>query len=207
MTDQVQYSFDPWIKSEENQGDAPPGARHVCTYLLYIQVDSIEETVRFIRRDGRDELWVDLDGLQKGRAIHGKALGTEDDAVQRMLAELILSRVGFGWPEKLVDAGLVDDAVFKAIVLTAEAELETIKSLADKSQSLIVRTAKTLKLGPEPSCKSSTSWSARCPETNHSLALSSKTDEFGCGYCRRRGGPKELEELFAERKELQKKRT
>jgi len=63
----------------------------------------------------------------------------------------------------------------------------------------IIRVARELKLHPKPEGGGPFNWYARCPQTNHSLMISSKSDQFGCGYCRRKGGAEELREFVAER--------
>ena len=62
-------------------------------------------------------------------------------------------------------------------------------------QKGFVRTA----LVKRPSGRSPTLWLADCPGRGHRLHVSTASDQFGCGYCRRKGGPAELEALVAER--------
>lgn len=207
MTDQVQYFRDPWLKSKENLGAVPDDARYLCTYEVSVSVDEVEETAYFVRHEDLDELWTKVDGRDTGRVIHGPTAGTEQEAAEQMLAELIHSRVGFMWPSDFIRAGTIDEKGFQTIQRTVEAELETVKAVALNTQSLIVRTAKALGLGPEPSMNSSTSWTANCPGTSHFIFISTESEEFGCGYCKKRGGPKELEEFVAERKRLMEKRA
>ncbi len=64
----------------------------------------------------------------------------------------------------------------------------------------ILIAARKCRLNPEPSATSSWGWSVRCPGTNHSLMISTKDNTFGCGYCKRQGGPEELRAFAAERK-------
>ena len=60
--------------------------------------------------------------------------------------------------------------------------------------------AEALGLSPRPSGGNPWSWEARCPGTNHSLMLQAKSGEWGCGWCRRKGGVEELKEFVAVRR-------
>lgn len=67
--------------------------------------------------------------------------------------------------------------------------------------SPIVETARRLDRQPLPAGGGPGMWTAICPGRGlppHRLALSAASGEFGCGYCRRRGGVPELEEWMKE---------
>ena len=42
-------------------------------------------------------------------------------------------------------------------------------------------------------------WASNCPGTNHFLYISTKTDTFGCGWCKRKGDAEELRKFTVER--------
>jgi hypothetical protein len=51
-------------------------------------------------------------------------------------------------------------------------------------------------LHPEPAGIGPTQWDARCPvRSGHRLMITTGNDEFGCGYCRVKGGVDELRAL------------
>ena len=54
-------------------------------------------------------------------------------------------------------------------------------------------------LNPKLSGNNSISWVSKCPSGgNHFLMVTNKPDAWGCGYCNRSGGIKELEQWFNE---------
>lgn len=65
--------------------------------------------------------------------------------------------------------------------------------------SEIVATARDLGLCPEPSNTAVGYWIANCPGTQHSIELRPSTEEWFCGYCRRRGSSEELRAFRRER--------
>ncbi len=81
---------------------------------------------------------------------------------------------------------------------SVESALDEIARQAEEQRPPIVVVAEELGLGPSPEGSSPSNWLCRCPETNHSLYLAG--EEFGCGYCRRKGGADELRRFVEERK-------
>jgi hypothetical protein len=63
----------------------------------------------------------------------------------------------------------------------------------------IVTMARELSLNPWPAGHNEKAWMANCPRTNHWLMISTENNEFGCGYCGRKGGPAELRSFYEAR--------
>ncbi|MGM1053974.1 MAG: hypothetical protein ACQEXO_16535 [Pseudomonadota bacterium] len=84
--------------------------------------------------------------------------------------------------------------------LEAESERNRLEAQAQGEAPIIVL-ASQLGLRPEPAGKSPSAWYADCPGKSHRLMVSSSANEFGCGYCRVKGGTAELEALVKQRKE------
>ena len=58
---------------------------------------------------------------------------------------------------------------------------------------------KEKKLNPKPHDEEKGEWMANCPSgAKHPIMISAYFDEFGCGWCKRKGGQKELEEWIEE---------
>jgi len=52
----------------------------------------------------------------------------------------------------------------------------------------IIKYLKKLKLNPTPSGHNKDSWIAKCPNSqNHFITVTTLKDEWGCGYCRKKG--------------------
>lgn len=77
---------------------------------------------------------------------------------------------------------------------------EEFSRQARENETEIIRVARELGLDPVPSGDSPTGWIARCPGQSgrYTLQLSAKTGQFGCGYCRVKGGVDELRAFIAQ---------
>ena len=66
------------------------------------------------------------------------------------------------------------------------------KATQQRQKAQIVEVAIELGLNPRPAGHNDTAWIADCPRRSHTLMLSPSLNEFGCGYCRRKGDAAEL---------------
>jgi hypothetical protein len=78
---------------------------------------------------------------------------------------------------------LMDEKYILAIKLNAENEL--------------IKYCKTIGLNPEPEGGSPTNWKANCLSGGqHHLMISTKSNEWGCSYCKRKGDISSLREWY-----------
>jgi len=88
-------------------------------------------------------------------------------------------------------------------------ELERNALAAEAAQrgheASILKLARELGLNPRPAGHNDSAWIADCPRRSHTLMLSPSLNELGCGYCRRKGGPAELEAFADHVKSLRRK--
>jgi len=57
-----------------------------------------------------------------------------------------------------------------------------------------------------PAGQNTTAWMANCPcGGQHWIMISTESNSFGCGYCRRKGGPEELRRFCEERGRKERK--
>ena len=68
----------------------------------------------------------------------------------------------------------------------------------------IILVARELELNPQPTGTGPDYWQATCPMTNHPLYINAAENEFGCGWCKRKGGIKELRAFVKERRAANK---
>jgi hypothetical protein len=61
-----------------------------------------------------------------------------------------------------------------------------------RQKAQIIEVASELGLNPRPAGHNDSAWIADCPRRTHTLMLSPSLNEFGCGYCRRKGDVAEL---------------
>ena len=63
---------------------------------------------------------------------------------------------------------------------------------ARDNETEIIHIARELGLHPEPAGNGPVQWYANCPGKGHRLMITTTKDQFGCGYCRVKGGIDEL---------------
>lgn len=74
-------------------------------------------------------------------------------------------------------------------------EKTAISEQAKQNITPLINFLEERQLHPRPTGDTPFSWKARCPAgTIHHIMVSSKHDEWGCGYCGRKGGLKDLEQ-------------
>lgn len=132
----------------------------------------------------------------------------EDDhdlAVTAAVAALAQFRLDI---REVAESGLLD--VSELMRLAEQARL-TARRKADYAElaamehdafspSPLLDAARRLGLNPTPNGDGKVHWVARCPGANHTLTISTATETFGCGYCKRKGGISELEEFVESRR-------
>src|SRR5215472_15597883 len=134
----------PW--PHEDRGRTLTGTTMVCTYLLDVFVDAIEETLLLHRTKDQDELLIASEfccgvAATKARDREGPA-----EAAVKLTGALIRSRVGFGWPSKCLIGGIVGREQFHKLVADIRAELEANRRQQMKTR--IVEVADELGLYP-----------------------------------------------------------
>jgi hypothetical protein len=214
-------TLDPWGKAPRNR--APDSSsRFVCSYMLNLGVDTVEEAAFMDRSSSVDELWLipfhaiptdlkfsrnfsvrDLPALSREAiypACSVERQRDDDHAATYLLWCLFYARVGHAWPTEMVHAGLLASEQFDVVVERLKRELDGNAAKAKELEDAdIIKAAKELRLDPEPSGTNVASWKAKCPGGSHYMCINAALNQFGCGYCRRMGGPTELRQFMADR--------
>jgi hypothetical protein len=211
---------DPWVKKPNHQGGVPVDAVFVGAWSNYLGVDSLYEALFLVRDDTQDLLWSlathsekstkqNLAARKAGDPEWAKSKitygcvggapreGTENKAAVRLLDALVRARVPYEFPQPQYLPGLLTRRELAGIVRAVSEELRCNSLAAEAAQKFrkapIIELANELGLNPRPAGHNGSAWVADCPRRSHTLMLSSSLNEFGCGYCRRKGGPAELE--------------
>ncbi|MEQ6918011.1 hypothetical protein [Halomonas aquatica] len=209
--------LDVWLKQPENRVSVPDDADLACLQEIHLGiVDVIPEALFFRRHDGLDELWAAglthgapgkpreeqlANAYQQGRVAWAGSQGTRATGAETLFRALTAARHGHVWPEAFREGPLITESAHRRIVGELEAEVERNRQEAEvQAQAPILVLARRLGLRPEPAGRSPSAWYADCPGKSHRLMISSSSDQFGCGYCRVKGGPGELDALATERK-------
>lgn len=210
--------LDVWLKQSDNRLTVPDDAELACLQEINLgAVDVIPEALFFRRQDGQDELWSaglthDAPGkpreeqlasaYQQGRVAWAGSQGTRATGAEILFRALTAARHGHVWPVGYLEGPLITASAHQRVVGELEAENERNRQEAQaQAEAPIIVLARQLGLRPETAGKSPSAWYADCPGKTHRLMVSSSANEFGCGYCRVKGGTAELEALVKQRKE------
>ena len=174
-----------------------------CVYKLNFGIDTVDEAVHFRRDSVYDELWVEDPfghivwlGVRMKRQRRSRRA-----SCLAMLERLVRARAGYAGPDAVRVPGLIGAADLEALNAKLHAERMAARQAADAWRSTpIICVATELGLSPCPSGGKPTSWEARCPGTNHPLRIEAKSEVWGCGWCRRKGGIEELRQFAEERR-------
>lgn len=129
-----------------------------------------------------------------------------DDRAAALAAVAALTRTGF---EGIAEAGGLLSVEEIAVLLDAQRALRISETagvvrdsrLRDELQpSVLLAVARELGLDPEPDGVAVGQWRGRCLGRSHSLMLSANAEQFGCGWCKVKGGPQELRVLITMRR-------
>ena len=219
-------SSDLWGKDADNSAPLPKDAVALCAYELLIMAIAEMEQIAFIHTTStRDELWMvtdetlidspngasandmtQLDTLFQGQsrpAMRVLTMTHTDSAIRSgmfLLSEYFDGVCGFYSPVKFLAEGLLGRSDYEGINQRRKATLRKNQTAASKQKTKIIEVATELGLQPQAPLLNREIWSARCPGTGHQLYINANKNEFGCGYCCRKGGPKDLRAFVALRR-------
>jgi hypothetical protein len=220
LPDESEMPFvDPWSKKPSHQGEVPADALFIGAWENDLGIYSLNEALFLVRNNRQDLLWSlathtekstqqNLAGRKSGDPDWVKSKvscgcvagaerhGTDSEAGTRLLDALVRARVHHEFPRPPYLPGLLTIAELADIVRAVTEELERNALAAETAQRghevPIIKLASELGLNPRPAGHNDTAWMADCPSRSHTIMLSPSLNEFGCGYCRRKGGPAEL---------------
>jgi hypothetical protein len=207
---------DPWSNGSDHDGPFLPDAYLIGVWDLDIGIDNLDEALFLFRDERQDLLWAftssssqtmrkciarrqagDPEWLSEaitcGCVAGLPRQGNASEAATRLLRVLVVSRVGHAFPRSPWRAGLLSEADLERIVDEVKQEFDRnckvaeVRQLTDEAP--IIRPARQLNLSPRPAGINDRAWEANCPGRGHSLMLGPSTNQFGCGYCRCKGGP------------------
>ena len=203
---------DPWSNELHHQGAVPVDAVFVGQWDNYVGIDDITEALFLVRDDRQDLLWSlttysEPGNLGRGRRAEQLRIklrlcrrapreGTQSEAATRLLDALVRARVPLQFPRLPYLPGLLASNELSDIATTVIDELKRNTLAAKVTQQCekaqIIEVACELGLNPRPAGHNDSAWIADCPRRTHTLMLSPSVNEFGCGYCRRKGDAAEL---------------
>lgn len=90
--------------------------------------------------------------------------------------------------------GYMNQDDFESIILEVKKEIKDSKKEGLKTANHFTEYLKLQSLDPRPSGDNKYLWLANCPFSggSHFMHISTETNTFGCGWCKRKGGQKDL---------------
>ena len=221
---------DPWSKKPNHQGVVPVDALFVGAWDNDLGIDNINEALFLVRDDHQDRLWSLTTYSEKttrtnlaARAggdpawmkckitcgcVAGAAReGTQSKAATRLLDALVRARVPYQFPRPYLPGLLASNElsdIASAVIDELKRNALAAKATQQRQKAQIVEVASELGLNPRPAGHNDSAWIADCPRRSHTLMLSPSLNEFGCGYCRRKGDAAELAALVESVKSLRR---
>ena len=94
---------------------------------------------------------------------------------------------------------VITEQEFDSIIQTIKEERNSMIEQAKAIQTPLIYYLREKNLNPKPSGNNPYSWVAKCPcGGNHFIMIVTKTDDWGCGYCKRMGKLPELKTWLQE---------
>lgn len=115
--------------------------------------------------------------------------------LESFLVNLMSYRWNFAGTPSYVSSEVFTEAEFdamlkKGIAVMDERDLRTIKSGYNNE---LIKYCQAAGLNPEPEGGGAHNWTANCPSGgHHQIMISTKSNQWGCGYCKKKGGLPEL---------------
>lgn len=172
-------------------------------YLIDLEEGMWEVEIRYhyrITDEGHLQLIsFDDDKLGKVYTELKKTEASLKENLSNLLEQYIeYNRFYMGFPI-FIDSVLFTRDEYEALIEKIRAELDIQRKKAEQNRTPLIEYLERKELRPKPSGNNARSWIAKCPsEGSHFIMVTTDPDEWGCGYCNRKGGIKELETWFNE---------
>ena len=130
--------------------------------------------------------------------------GSFDESLLGLLSAFFTTPAGaIASVDRVIAAAYINKTHVRTILGCIESyrERERVQSeeymrQARENETEIIHVARELGLHPQPAGTGPVQWYARCPGARwHQIMITTSDDQFGCGYCRVRGGVEELREF------------
>jgi len=219
-------SSNVWGKDAESTAALPKDAVALCAYELFVMAILDMDQIAYIRQTARgDELWmvtketpyenpnrasadeiakIETLLLNQSRLTMRVLTMTHTDSILRsgmfLLSEYFDAVCGFYSPVKFLAEGALLKSDYEEINQRRKATIRKNQEAASKQETKIIEVATELGLQPQAPLLNREIWSAKCPGTGHQLYINARKNEFGCGYCCRKGGPKDLRAFVTSRR-------
>lgn len=134
-----------------------------------------------------------------------KEYSTDKNTLEDFLIELFSGRYNFYGEPSYVSSDMFSEEEFevmlqKGMAIITEKEEAAIKQYL---RSEIISYCTIADLSPFPAGNSPSNWKANCPSGGqHHISISAEKNQWGCGYCHRKGNINDLKVWISEKSNL-----
>lgn len=178
------------------------GERNAFTFTISMEVTMFQIPVYYYHRETDDGYLQIARAMSKGEIEGVVARFKRTDAdlktdITKVLKERIHGGLGFDGLPGYEESPVYTKAEFEAILQEIRDEEEERKAAIPK-RTAFIDFLEAQGMNPRHCDGNAHSWVANCAQGEHFMAVSTKDDTWGCGYHKRKGGQKDLENWLRE---------
>ena len=168
---------------------------------------TLRSTLGNVARKDRGQVIMSC-GQSASRVFSLPREGSFDASLVQLLGYFFYTAAGSGLRgmKHLAATGYLSSARYRLLLKEKEAadqrerdRHEAMCRTAKENETEIIQVARELNLYPEPAGTGPVQWYAKCPGTQHRLMITTSANQFGCGYCKVKGGVDQLRAFAEER--------
>ena len=121
----------------------------------------------------------------------------EKEVIDIITMQFESTRLYSGLP-RFGSSGFLTEEDFNKIISGIKSELDKNNDLANAFATPFINYLESQSLRPNPSGNNKYSWVVNCPFSSHGhyMMVSTKENTYGCGWCKKKGNQKDLEEYL-----------
>ncbi|WP_282071396.1 hypothetical protein [Polaribacter atrinae] len=156
-----------------------------------------------ITDDGYMQLAYSTDDALEIKAQYKLQFSTKKEDIIYIVHQLIEAHYLYDGFPTLKDSVIFTQQEFQQIINDIKKSKSTEKEKASQNITPLISLLRQHQLNPIPTGFNKNSWVANCPSRgNHFIQIVTSNDQWGCGYCKRKGGKEALEKWIQEIKSL-----
>lgn len=186
---------------------APRSSRLLLVHEMRLQGLTVEYEVRLSLSQPYASIWQSVwtggdKSAAAGRLFRVSGWQSDEAQIRELARTLVRARWPFEVAGPLLESGLITGTVWQRELdvfdAMHDASARDAQQAHEETPSPLIACAKSLRLNPQPSGEAPHQWTASCPRGNHPIFISTRSETFGCPWCRRKGGVEVLTAFAAE---------
>jgi hypothetical protein len=125
------------------------------------------------------------------------------DELEHFLISLMSERYNFVGTPFYIQSNIFTESLFAEMLKEGIRLMNEKYDLAIKlnAENELIKYCESIGLNPEPNGSSPTNWEAKCLSGGqHRIMISTKSNDWGCGYCKRKGDINSLRDWYESKK-------